>query len=1380
MKKFSFLCALAAFFGSVTVCGAVTTGDFYQAPKLPQQRIVPFQERIPGWVSSWERARKLAEEGDYKSALKLYDFLLDQKGDVALARWEKAVILLARHEFDKAASILEMLVEEFPQRVDFLNGLGYAMLETGRLDRALDFFGKAQHIEPHNLISLVGLSNCLLNLQRWSEVLPVLEQLYTQRPDDLEVCESLVKVYLHLEQYEKARPLAIQLANGKNATPSHLKAAAQILSALGQSKEAERYWNRLLDKSPADESAHLWLADRLESKGSCDKSLEHLLFLLDKHQDNPENLVRVGNCYLQIREPEKALSYFRRYLEFFPHDKEVTEKLIFIFSSLGDEIRTLTALEHYFQLVADPSPMHLKHAAQLYDKFGQYQDAIPIYRKLLINNPENIGLLDSLARDLLATGNEEETLTIWSKLASISPASAKVYHQMLDLLVKLDRPNELHDVLQQLHRLEPNNLDITLRLVSSLIAKGEIAKGESLFQNVADKNLQKADDYEIRAGIFQALGMEEHALRDYKTLLAIHPERKKLRLKSLELAAGLGKLEQAHQHYRFLEMSSLTKKELLGIANAFRDGYDFETAHSIYRDILRNDKTDKTLLCQANIELAISCEMQNLFYEAEQYLRTAYLYDTSQRDDIMARLVDLKLRNGFSDEADLWLSQMRTLDSSARQNKEGKEGNQLRKLLSSRQFNVEEKYSAAVRAARELQKQIKSLDTKYTYQGMAILELATLELARALWKTKEIEQAEQECLSLLSGERVNFPALLLLKNIYLSQDNAEAAKKLDERIKALAGMDLSRMLMLIGLFHQEGDIQQMEQTASNARRMAQDSFRAAFCLAEAYNQSGKHVQARNLINALQREYPENLALHAFAARVAFDMGFNQEALSYCDSVLAVYPDRADMQLLKARVYWRKLDWKNSFKIYQEYLTPSVTAQLVQRAMDAGVQLPVEPQPTLWQRLTLTRSHNGQYIDNVMSPIKLTSEADKQLNEVALPLFSRYMWQQRFAEEMDARRLVEQRDDFQAVNQFNKLVKKYPQDESLLFDLAGLYSRLGKLGDEARLYARLADMDSDYPGLEEATERNSLKRMPKASLSYHYQEENGWNGYKAIRKDSVNFGSWASVKTGADIDMSLSRIKYSDVDSDKNIMANRAVISYDTNILDRLEFRIDGGLETADGKFDDAQIIKCGLTGKVGDRVQGEFTYVRDIVDDTLASLTRNIVFENYKGGLFLGILPRLLTGGDYGYTNYSDGNEVKGYSIWASYIIFPEPTYLQFKFKYEFLDARESGNMGGILLDDGFSAFDHPYWAPSNYWKNSYNILWKHKLSADTLERGTPSYYSAEFMLDYDSQGHIIQTIKGGFFWELTKNFMLESAIRLVNSDEYRDRDFILSALWRW
>ncbi len=52
--------------------------------------------------------------------------------------------------------------------------------------------------------------------------------------------------------------------------------------------------------------------------------------------------------------------------------------------------------------------------------------------------------------------------------------------------------------------------------------------------------------------------------------------------------------------------------------------------------------------------------------------------------------------------------------------------------------------------------------------------------------------------------------------------------------------------------------------------------------------------------------------------------------------------------------------------------------------------------------------------------------------------------------------------------------------------------------------------------------------------------------------------------------------------------------------------------------------------------------------------------------------------------------------------------------------------------------------------------------------------------MDDDFEGHVIQTIKGGFFSKPTRNFMLESALRLVNSDEYRDRDFTLSAIYRW
>lgn len=1379
MNRLSLLFCCAALLGSTAVCQAVTLGDFYKSPRLPQQTVISAQESGPPWVALWQNARRLARDGDYPAALDQYELFLRSKKDMVQPRWEMASILLAQHEFDRAAGLLEMLLEEFPDKVEYLNGLGYAMQETGHFDRAVELFEQAEKVEPANLITLTGMSESLLSLGQLQEALPYLEQLYARRADDAGLREKLVNVYEQLGLYDQALPLAVQLADRKNASATNLKVAARICGALGQDRLAERYWSRLLDKSPLDESAHAWLATHLEEKGDWSAALPHLLFLLDRDKENPDLLLRTGGCYLKIKEPAKALPYYEKYLEYFPGDKEVSRQLVNIRAALGDDSETLAALDRYFQVEPDPSLSNLRRAARLYDGVGRYHDAIPIYRRLLARNPDDNALLGTLAQDLLAIGEEEEALQVWAHLAAVSPDSKTIYHLMLDLLLRLDHPKELHYVLVQLHKLDPDDTEVTLRLASSFIAAGEVVKGETVFQDVAALELQATELLLMRARIFEALQMADHALRDYGVVLKTHDERTDLQLKSLLLAASLGKLSEASRHYTALGKTPINPPEQLAVANAFRDGCDFDSAVAIYQKMTNDTGLDKGLRCRAYIELADSYELQGLFYEAEQALRLAFFTDADRRAEVMCRLVELKLHSGLSADAGVWLAQMRSEDLLSQQNGAANDWDMLRKLMMIKQFNADEKYAAAMRKAVELQKEIKTQGATESYRGVPLADLAALELARAYLGMKEYEEAEKQCQSLLEGQIVDFPTLLLVQKIYAAQDNTAAADGVGNRIKVLAGKDLGRMLRLTKMYHATGDIAQMAQAAHAARDMGPDSFSASFCLANAYSGSGQLAQARDLINSLQRDYPENQAIQALAARVAFIMGFNQEAMSYCDSVLARYPDRADMELLKARVSWRKMEWTNAFKIYEDYLTPSVSDLFIQHSSAAGLQLPAEPKPTIWQRMTFSQSGKGHFIDQVMSPVFMATPGQKDVNMVAIPLYSRYLWQQRFAAEMAARQLVAQRDDFQAVNQFIQLAKKYPDDESLLFDLAGIYSRMGKLGDEALLYQRLAQIDPDYPGLAEASERNRLKRMPRVSMTYYYQEENGWGGYKGLRRDSADFGSWASLKPGSDVDLSLSRIKYSDVDSDKNMMANRAVIAYDANIFDRLDLRLGGGLEASDGD-DDTEIIECDLTGKVGDRLQGEFIYARDVVTDTLASITRNIVAENYKGGLFLGILPRLITGGDYGYTNYSDGNEVKGYSIWASYTIIPEPTYLQFKFKYEFLDARESGDTGGPLLADGFAALDHPYWAPSNYWKNSYNILWKHKLSADTLERGTPSYYSAEFMLDYDSLGHVIQTIKGGVFLELTRNFMLESALRLVNSDEYRDRDFTLSAIYRW
>jgi hypothetical protein len=174
------------------------------------------------------------------------------------------------------------------------------------------------------------------------------------------------------------------------------------------------------------------------------------------------------------------------------------------------------------------------------------------------------------------------------------------------------------------------------------------------------------------------------------------------------------------------------------------------------------------------------------------------------------------------------------------------------------------------------------------------------------------------------------------------------------------------------------------------------------------------------------------------------------------------------------------------------------------------------------------------------------------------------------------------------------------------------------------------------------------------------------------------------------------------------------------------------------------------------------------------------VAEKYSGGIAFDLFPRLLAGGDCRYIKYSDDNELDGYNFWISSILFTEPTYLELTYSYDFQDTSEGKKPGGIMLDDGFAENDHPYWSPGDYWYNRFRLYFKHMLSGDALKRGTPTYYTAEYLIDYDTNGHIIQKIKGELFVEITPHIMLESRAEIVSSDEIRNREFFVSAIYRW
>lgn len=641
------------------------------------------------------------------------------------------------------------------------------------------------------------------------------------------------------------------------------------------------------------------------------------------------------------------------------------------------------------------------------------------------------------------------------------------------------------------------------------------------------------------------------------------------------------------------------------------------------------------------------------------------------------------------------------------------------------------------------------------------------------------DEAEQ-LVEPLTGRRGEPETDLLLLQIYRVQRKTDLEKELFKKILKEGSQDQGLFLHLLKAMRDEGLVAELCKSAELASLQYPDSVTIRTLYASAREANGEIGPAIEIWQGIVRDFPEQEFAAVRLAQQLFSHGRFAEAKDVEERFLH-HVSRPDLILLNARIFWAEHEWEKSAAEYDAFLDPSVTDSIAAVARERGVTLPRDEAPGIFARLTVAETDRQTAVDALMEPKTLLAHGPgaAALKEITVPFYARYRWQKRFTLEKAARQSVMDREYLAAANYFRILLREYSADVSLQYDLAGIYSRFGQLGQEAALYEEIKSAGGDFPGLAEARERNELKRQPRATLGYGYLREEGREGYKAIRKTWEETSLQYSPYLQHDLAVNLSRLDYQDPGGNGRIRGNRAFVSYAANINEQFLLRGGAGTELLENNQPDTALIEMAAEGRLGDRLTGSLSYGRDVKHDTLASLGRNIVQQDYKADFMLDMLSSLQAGGGYLYTSLSDENAMKGYDLWAAYLLFFEPASLKFSYTYDFKDTAE-GRGGGPLLPDGFNAFDHPYWTPVNYWQNRFSIYFKHQLSDDQFRRGVPRYYDLEYVVVYDEMGYAMQTWKGGVFIECAPHFILAATTELTSGPEYRAKEVFLSAVYRW
>jgi len=283
-------------------------------------------------------------EDSYRKALKKFPHFIEARSNLAKT-------LLKRGEIDKALKEFSLLLKEGVKDTEILQLMGYAFLSKGDAISAETCYKEILLLSPENDNAYKGLAQCLLQQERYKEMIGIVKNFLKKNPMDKEMwfllsnayiamgdckkaiitleCTRRLKIInqdglstlgeLYLTQGQPAEALEVYqelMVMGKPPIPRLLRAVEGFIM-LNRLEEAETLIQEVdthkYSLLPAQENKLKRLkAEIAYLKGDYQESLILYKEILKEEPLDGDALIAIGDIYYKLSKLEEALIFYER------------------------------------------------------------------------------------------------------------------------------------------------------------------------------------------------------------------------------------------------------------------------------------------------------------------------------------------------------------------------------------------------------------------------------------------------------------------------------------------------------------------------------------------------------------------------------------------------------------------------------------------------------------------------------------------------------------------------------------------------------------------------------------------------------------------------------------------------------------------------------------------------------------------------------------------------------------------------------------------------------------------------------------------------------------------------------------------------------------
>jgi tetratricopeptide (TPR) repeat protein len=277
------------------------------------------------------------------------------------------------------------------------------------------------------------------------------------------------------------------------------RALGQMWLDRGQTEDAKRELARAIESEPKLTGVRINYASALLKLGTPQPAIEHLRLAIEQHEEVPLAYALLGVAEERLGKTTEAFSDYSHAIELEPNNATAHEGRGRLFEGRGE---TAKAIEEYtIAYRYQPSREAAIRLAGLHRRAGQLQAAIQLYRRLLLERPDDLALRVEMASLMTENGQSEEAEKEIARVIAAKPGDGKLLAKAGDFYFK-EKPATAVDYYKRSLEANPNDNSVRAQLGASLVRSMQY---EAALPVLADAISREPDNYAAHASLATAL-----------------------------------------------------------------------------------------------------------------------------------------------------------------------------------------------------------------------------------------------------------------------------------------------------------------------------------------------------------------------------------------------------------------------------------------------------------------------------------------------------------------------------------------------------------------------------------------------------------------------------------------------------------------------------------------------------------------------------------------------------------------------------------------------------------------------------------------------------------------------------------------------------------